>query len=300
MKIMRVSHLTLLLALDFLALTAAGQELAPPALEIALYPGVAPGSENWNYSERFVPGRNPMVQNVVSPVLQYYPADKAKAIGTAMIVAPGGGFRTLMMSYEGVDIAERLNEMGVEAFVLKYRLRYTTSNRTDEEKKDGANSKNPQEGQNLREMGGEDGQQAVRVLRERAAEFGFRPDRIGMMGFSAGGFVTMAAVMGQAATRPDFAAPIYPATGARFGQPTTPPTDAPPLFLAVAADDTTTGYQCCIDLFEAWQKAKLPVELHIFQTGAHGFGKKGGGADHFMDRLEEWLKVNELLKKPED
>ena len=299
MKILRVFQPALLVALSFLASTAAGQELSAPALEIDLYPGVAPGSENWTYKERFVPGRNPMVQNVVKPVLQYYPADKAEAVGTAMIVAPGGGFRTLMMSYEGVDIARRLNEMGVDAFVLKYRLRYTASNGRDEEKKDSADSKNPQEGQNLREMGGEDGQQAVRVLRERAAEFGFRPNRIGMMGFSAGGFVTMAAVMGPAAARPSFAAPIYPATGARFGQPTTPPADAPPLFLAVAADDTTTGYQCCIDLFEAWQEAKVPVELHIFQTGAHGFVKKGGSADHFMDRLEEWLRVNGLLAKSE-
>lgn len=300
MKTVRVLHAALFIALHFLALTTVGQELAPPALEIGLYSGVAPGSENWTYAERFVPGRNPMVQNVVRPVLQYYPADKLKAVGTAMIVAPGGGFRTLMMSYEGVDIAKRLNEMGVEAFVLKYRLIYTTSNRGDEQKNGGADSKNPQEGQNLREMGGADGQQAVRILRARATEFGFLPNRIGMIGFSAGGYVTVAAVMGPAEGRPNFAAPIYPATGARFGQPTTPPSGAPPLFLAVAADDTTTGYQCCIDLFQAWQEAKVPAELHIFQTGRHGFGRKGGGSDHFMDRLEEWLKVNGLLARSAD
>src|SRR5476649_1923961 len=108
---------------------ASGTPLAPPAKEIALYPGAAPGSENWTWAERPAGSpTNPTVQNVVHPVLMYYPADKAKSVGTAMIVAPGGGFRNLMMSYEGVDIAKRLNDMGVDAFVLKYRLRYNDPN----------------------------------------------------------------------------------------------------------------------------------------------------------------------------
>jgi len=83
-------------------------QLAPPAREIPLYSGVAPGSEKWNYPERTAgtPAR-PQAQNIVRPVLLYYPADKPSAVGTAMIVAPGGGFRTLMMSYEGVDVAKR-------------------------------------------------------------------------------------------------------------------------------------------------------------------------------------------------
>ena len=100
-------------------------QLAPPAREIPLYPGVAPGSENWNYPE-ITAGTpdQPQAQNIVRPVLLYYPAEKANAVGTAMIVAPGGGFRTLMMSYEGVDVAKRLNQMGVDAFVLKYRTTY--------------------------------------------------------------------------------------------------------------------------------------------------------------------------------
>ena len=100
-------------------------QLAPPAREIPLYPGVAPGSENWNYPERAAgTADKPQAQNIVRPVLLYYPADKATAVKTAMIVAPGGGFRTLMMSYEGVDVAKRLNQMGVDAFVLKYRTTY--------------------------------------------------------------------------------------------------------------------------------------------------------------------------------
>jgi acetyl esterase/lipase len=271
--------------------TAFAQELTPPQREIGLYPGVAPGSENWNWNERqsATPNGVPMVQNVVRPVLQYYPADKSKAVGTAMIVAPGGGFRNLMMSYEGVDIAKHLNAEGVAAFVLKYRLTYTDPNPSS-----GASTASPQAGQNIRQLSGADGQQAVLVLRQHAAEFGIRPDRIGMIGFSAGGAVVLAAVTGPPDGRPNFAAPIY-AAGAGSAAP---PEAAPPLFIAVAADDQAVGYQGSIDLFTAWRKANIPVELHVFQTGRHGFGKKGGGADHFMDRLDEWMKLNGWLSKP--
>jgi acetyl esterase/lipase len=263
--------------------------------EIALYPGIAPGSENWNYEEQSA-GRPdlPMVRNVVRPVLLYYPAPKSKAVGTAMVVAPGGGFQVLMMSYEGVDIAARLSEMGIDAFVLKYRLIHSGSNR--------AGDANPQAGQNVPALAIADGQQAIRVVRRHASEFGIRPDRIGMIGFSAGGAVTLGTVFGPKDARPDFAAPIYaPANSMLRYAPAdsiTPPEGAPPLFLAVAADDQAVGSQASIDLFQQWQRAKLPVELHIFQTGLHGFLKKGGGADHFMDRLEEWMRLNGWLIKP--
>src|SRR5271157_4882371 len=276
------------------AITASAQ-LAPPAREIPLYPGVAPGSENWNYSERTAgtPDR-PQAQNVVHPVLLYYPADKANAVGTAMIVAPGGGFRTLMMSYEGVDVAKRLNQMGVDAFVLKYRTTYVDPNAPPAAAAGrGPATAGPQAGQNVRELAGADGQQAVRLVRQRAAEFGVLPNRIGIIGYSAGGAVLLSAVYGPADGRPDFAAPIY-AAGANSNPP---PEGAPPLFIAVAADDQSVGYQGSIDLFGAWRKAGLPAELHVFQTGQHGFGKKGGGADHYLDRVEEWLRVNGWLTK---
>jgi acetyl esterase/lipase len=142
-------------------------------------------------------------------------------------------------------------------------------------------------------LAGADGQQAVRLLRQRAAEFHVAPNRIGIIGFSAGGAVVLSTVYGPADGRPDFAAPIY-AAGANSNPP---PEGAPPLFIAVAADDTTVGFQGSIDLFGAWRKAGLPAELHVFQTGAHGFGKKGGGADHYLDRVEEWLKLNGWLTK---
>jgi hypothetical protein len=108
----------------------------------------------------------------------YYPAEKANAVGTAMIVAPGGGFRTLMMSYEGVD---------VDAFVLKYRTTYVDPNAPPGAAGRGPAAAGPQAGQNVREMAGADGQQAVRLLRQRAAEYGVLPNRIGFIGYSAGG-----------------------------------------------------------------------------------------------------------------
>lgn len=276
------------------ALAAAGwAQLAPPAREIPLYPGVAPGSENWNYPERTAGTPNrPQAQNVVRPVLLYYPAEKSSAVGTAMIVAPGGGFRTLMMSYEGVDVAKRLNQMGVDAFVLKYRTIYVDPSAPVAGR--GPATTGPQAGQNIREMAEADGRQAVRLVRQHAAEFGVLSNRIGIIGYSAGGAVVLATVYGPADGRPDFAAPIY-AAGANSNPP---PEGAPPLFIAVAADDQTVGFQGSIDLFDAWRKAELPAELHVFQTGGHGFGKKGGGADHYLDRLEEWLRLNGWLTKP--
>jgi acetyl esterase/lipase len=250
------------------------------AKEIPLYSGAAPGSEKWDWEEKSVTNRAgmPMVTDVVKPVLLHYPAERSKAVGTAMIVAPGGGFRVLMMSYEGVDIARRLNAMGVDAFVLKYRLIH-----------DGPGAP---ERQDVIRLAGDDGRRAVRLVRERAADFGYKPDRVGLIGFSAGGMVTAEALFGPAETRPDFAAIIY---GAREIKEV--PSPAPPLFLAAAADDTMAVGRS-IDLFNAYRKAKGPAELHVFQMGAHGFVNKGGGADRFMDRLEEWLAVNKLLARP--
>jgi len=276
--------LLLLTFLSGMLVSLCGQSLPAPAFEIPLYEGVAPGSENWDWEENFISVSGvPMVQNVVKPVLQYYPPDPDNAVGTAMIVAPGGGFVNLMMSYEGVDIAKALNEMGVHVFVLKYRLWHQTD-------------RSRQSGQNIQKLAGADGQEAVRLVRSRSSEFGVKADRIGIMGFSAGGNVTLASVMGPADSRPDFAAPIYAATGPDWGQPVVVPDHAPPLFIATAADDQIIPWECSMELFTAWRHAGFAAELHIFQQGAHGFVKKGGGADNFMDRLEEWMNVNGWLQ----
>lgn len=288
---------------------ATGREDQAPvtsAPEIPLYPGAAPGSEAWDWSERTDTTRGrPIAHDVVRPVLLHYPADRNKAVGTAVIVAPGGGFRALMMSYEGVDVARRLNTMGVDAFVLKYRLMYTGPRTAEDAPRPTAKTaaaERPrkftfkgdykgQAGQDVAKLASEDGRRAVRLLRGRAAEFGVRPDRIGMIGFSAGGRVASEAVFGPAETRPDFAGLIYgPGDVQEVPKPT------PPLFIAAAADDARPAAGS-IELFSAWRQANGPAELHLFQTGGHGFVTKGGGADHYLDRFEEWLKVNKLLTK---
>jgi dienelactone hydrolase len=130
-------------------------------------------------------------------------------------------------------------------------------------------------------------------VRKRAGEFRVRPNRVGMIGFSAGGRITSEALFGPPATRPDFAALIYGVHEAKEA-----PDPAPPLFIAVAADDTWAA-QRSIEVFAAYRKSKGPAELHIFQMGEHGFINKGGGADHFMDRLQEWLAANTLLSEAE-
>jgi acetyl esterase/lipase len=270
---------------------------------IPLYPGAAPGSEKWDWSERAVTTRDglPMVQNVVRPELLYYPAELNKAVGAAMIVAPGGGFRTLMMSYEGADIARRLNAMGISAFVLKYRLLYSGLDAprpaTRETPPPGQPRKfivtgvyKAQSDQDMIALAADDGRQAMRVVRERATEFRVRADRVGMIGFSAGGIVTTELLFGPAATRPDFVAIIYGS-----GELRAIPNPAPPLFLAVAGDDAMV--ENTVGMFTAYRNGKGQAELHVFQMGAHGFLNKGGGADHFMDRLEEWLRANKVLAK---
>jgi acetyl esterase/lipase len=313
------ARLAIVLALTNLLLGAARNahaQLAPPEKEIALYPGTAPGSEDWTWTERAAGSpSNPTVQNVVHPELMYYPADKATAVGTCVIVAPGGGFQNLMMSYEGVDIAKRLNAMGVDAFVLKYRLKFTPANPrggraaatqptagagpaagarpTPGTQPAVAGATTAPAGPDIRALAGADGQQAIRILRQTAGDYGFKPNRIGIIGFSAGGSVVMHTLRGAPDGRPDFAGAIYAADA----NGDAPPAGAPPLFIAVAADDQSVGYQGSLDLFSAWRKAGIPVELHIFQTGAHGFRKKGGGADNFMDRFQEWLKLNGELTK---
>ena len=273
--------------------TSTAQTVSPPSLfgaaqEIPLYPGVAPGSEKWDYPEITIQGNSgPQVKNVVRPTLLYFPAPHP--VGTAVIVAPGGGNRTLMMSYEGVDIAKKLNEAGVDAFVLKYRLTHTGPGVDGKEPA----KTGPQAGQNVRELSGLDGRRAVELLRSRAAEFKLQPNRIGMIGFSAGGNPIRTAMEGKAETRPDFVALIYATGNSDTAVPV--PAGAPPLFLAVAADDG--AYESSTKTFLGWRKANIPVELHVFQMGAHGFVNKGGGADRFMDRVTEWMQVNGWLAK---
>jgi len=208
--------------------------------EIPLWPAGAAGSEKWNQveEETTLPDGLPIVRNVTQPSLTIYPAEKPN--GTAVIIAPGGAWHFLAIEHEGRQVAEWLAARGITAFILKYRLIRTGPNVRQETDEFMFNrfSKQAEMGE-LLNMTEADAQQAVRLVRQRAAEWRVDPNRIGFMGFSAGGGVTMQAVLSATPDgRPDFAAPIYPAV---FDE-VQAPTDAPPLFLLCTANDEMASH----------------------------------------------------------
>ncbi|MGE0131758.1 MAG: alpha/beta hydrolase [Blastocatellales bacterium] len=297
--------------LTILLLSFAGMSYAQQPV-IPLYPGVAPGSENSTQKEMTFTADDgqPRIRNVAQPTLTAFLPDKAKANGTAIIVAPGGGFRHLAIEKEGNDVARWLQARGVAAFVLKYRLMDTGATEEEYKKQQAAlanalrpDTKNPAAGlarnlewQKAIAIAVADGQQAVRVVRGRAAEWGIAPDRIGLMGFSAGGMLTVGAVMkNEAASRPNFAAPIY--GGGTNGVAVA--ADAPPIFIAVADDDRLAAVSSA-QLYLNWRKAGRKAELHVYAAGGHGFGmtKRGLPVDSWVDRFGDWLQAQGLLQKP--
>ena len=259
---------------------------------IRLYKGAAPGSENSNWKESiFINKKDTLSYNVTVPTLTVYPADKSIATGTAMVVCPGGAFHSLAMKGEGSDVANWLNKKGITVFVLKYRLVHCLTENPNKEwlKKLGA-GRFYKEAEPAIAMGIADGKVAIAYVRAHAAEWGIKANRIGIMGFSAGGTVaTGVAFTYDTQSRPDFVAPIYPYYGG-FGNPAVA-TDAPPMFIAVASDDGLGFNKQCINLYEKWFDAQKSVELHIYKTGAHGFAmsKQNIPTDTWIDRFYEWL-----------
>jgi len=270
---------------------------------IPLWPDGAPGSEGWTQQEgeALIPPSLKVVRNVTQPTLIAYLPDPAVATGTAVIVCPGGAFHFLSIDMEGTDVARWLNMRGVAAFVLKYRLVRTGDDfpaevwETLDDRDKMAERIEP-----LRPLMIADGQQAVRVVRAGrsasagAAGWGIAPDRIGMLGFSAGGAVTAnVALQHDASSRPDFAAVIY--GGGRVEVPV--PDDAPPLFVLCAGDDPMAA-PLSVRLYADWRAAGHPAELHIYSQGGHGFGmrKQGLPTDTWIERFADWLQVQGLLE----
>jgi len=232
-----------------------------------------------------------VVRNIVQPTLTAYLPDPAVANGTAVIICPGGGFLFLNVDTEGTDIARWLNTRGVAAFVLKYRLLHTEAR--DEDFFQQLRHFDMEQMKSHAPLGVMDGKQALRVIRERASQWGIRPERIGILGFSAGGVVTIgAATQYEAESRPNFAAPIY----GPVWQELAVPADAPPLFIALANDDPGLP-DGSTSLYRAWKAAGHPVELHIYSKGGHGFAMAPQGlpCDHWMERFGEWLQSQGFL-----
>lgn len=252
--------------------------------EIVLRPDLPAGEELYTPESSNPHVKSPeekWVRKVKRPVMEVYPA--AKPNGTAVVVAPGGGFTILAIEHEGRDVARWMNERGVTAFVLRYRVGLEES------------ATQPMNRLLSQKAAIEDGLLAVKTVRERAAEWKIDPKRVGVMGFSAGGFLTIGvATQYTPESRPDFAIPIY-AVAPEYQVPA----DAPPLFVAVAYDDNERMTSTATALMDRWKKGKVPVELHVFPDGGHGFGmnKKGKSCDAWTELLARWMHRLGLLEK---
>jgi len=266
---------------------------------IVLGTGPLPGAtapEAWHrqYGSAFA-------RNVTVATLTPYLPDPARATGTAVIVAPGGGFRTLSMENEGSEVASALAAKGVAAFLLKYRLQQTPRDMSAFEQSMAAmfsGAARPRTPMKVDEviptLGPQlaDSRAAFALIRKRAAEWRVNPDRIGMVGFSAGAMLTMATVLGAQEAKPAFIGDIYGPL-----DPVTVPADAPPLFVALAADDPLFGGRG-MGLIESWIAAKRPVEFHLYEQGGHGFGMypKETTSTGWFDAFVRWMDMHGMLK----
>jgi acetyl esterase/lipase len=280
----------------FLAPLAAAQEVIP------LYPGTPPGSTQENYPEKeyFSKSWNTeVVANVTKPTLTIFQPSPELKNGTAIVVCPGGGFMALSITSEGSDVARYLAAKGVTAFVLKYRIAHTGEDATEEFTALFADRQKFHEiVDKVIPLSIADGLAAVTYVRQHASDWGVSPDRVGIIGFSAGGTVAAGVAFRYAPDgRPAFAALIY-AAGSMF-KDSPVPADAPPLFVAAATDDNLGLAPDSVALYEKWTSAHKPAELHMYAKGGHGFGmhKQNLPTDHWIDRFSDWLELQGFLKK---
>ena len=271
---------------------------------IQLYNGIPKGSENWTWNEQ-VSTRNmfntEVIYNVTQPTITAYLPPKEAANGTAVIVAPGGAFHTLSINSEGVDVARWLNSKGVAAFVLKYRVArsFTDDPVAELMAKMGDFKKLDEENAPIIPLATADGLAAVKYVRDHAVEMNINPEKIGFMGFSAGGTLTMSVVYTATdENRPNFVAPVYAYEPAILGS--TVPSVKTPIFVAVAGDDQLNMMPFSINIYRKWYDAKQPAELHIYEKGGHGFGmhKQGLPTDTWYERLGDWMKMQGLMTPP--
>jgi len=273
---------------------------AEPAATIKLWPNKPPGDtkdvgpEKWSNNNR-------TLTNVSTPDLAIYRPDASKDTHVAIVVCPGGGFTNLAMQHEGIQVAQWLNSIGVTAAVLKYRVP-------------------AREGMPRHLAGFQDGQRAMSIVRSKASEFYIDPNRIGIMGFSAGGQVAADVETNfdkraydtvddadKVSTRPDFAILVYPGgivprNSTTVGElsPDVRVTDkAPPTMLVVADNDP--GVKNSVYMYLALKNAKVPAEMHIYAEGGHGFGMNPGKGPHttWTQRVEDWLNAQHILTPAE-
>lgn len=315
-----MKKMALLLALSLSAAGALRAQTPTPSAEVPhpvlpLYSGSIPDSKPSQVQEASVTEAGGVrISNVVQPTLTVFLPARDKANGTSVIICPGGGYAQLAIGSEGYDVAKRLNEMGVAAFVLKYRLPNGQS----------------QPDKSIAPL--LDAQQALRLVREQAAKYNLNPERIGMMGFSAGGHLAATAGThfarpvgdrpGPASVRPAFLVLLYPVisfsdslkhAGSRDNLLGTAPApdqvrlysnelqvtaQTPPTFLVHAEDDKTVPVQNSLVFYQALRRHSVPAEMHLYPLGGHGFGLRNKTTkDQWTDRLQNWLDANGWLTK---
>jgi acetyl esterase/lipase len=257
------------------------------AQTVNIWPGIAPGSETWTQKERTVEDTplGAVVFNVVTPTLTAYLPERSKATGTGVVIAPGGAFVALAIDLEGRSVATWLQDRGVAAFVLKYRIL----------EKRGEGIPQGMDMDAAGKYGIADGIQALRVVRQHSTEWGVSPDRVGLVGFSAGAMVASGALLqAEPAARPSFAGLVY---GAPFGAMPPIPRQLPPIFMAWARDDNLTLVPVT-RLHDALLAAGHKPEVHVYSAGGHGFGmrKQGTSSDHWIEAFFYWLEGQGLTK----
>ncbi|HXS57571.1 MAG TPA: alpha/beta hydrolase [Hanamia sp.] len=277
---------------------------------INLYPGNIPNSKKTALND--IP-ENPsegLIRRVITPTLQMYLPEKDKANGAAVVICPGGGYSVIVYDGEGVMIAREFSKKGLMAFILKYRLP-NDSFQVDK-------SITPLQ----------DAQQAIKMVRDSASVWGIDANKIGIMGFSAGGHVASteathfnkSLIENKSNTnlRPDFQILVYPVIsmqdslahrGSRTQLLGTNPSketinlysnelqvdkNSPPAYITHATDDKVVDVDNSIIYFEKLRHNKVPVEMHIYQKGDHGFVFRHPG---WMEPLYEWMKSNNWMDK---
>lgn len=266
--------------------------LAPAAEKpaaIPLWANGAPGSEARKDELEKIEGGN--IVNVHNPSITPYLPAAEDATGTAVIICPGGGHQKLCVGHEGDALGEWFRDHGIAAFVLKYRL-----------------SREPGSTYTLEGDAMADARRAIRTVRSRAAEWSIKPDRIGMLGFSAGGELAAYSAMksdpGNAASpdpveragsRPDFQALIYPGKSSTF----TVEKGMPPVFIACGYGDRPDIAEGMASVYLKYKAAGVKAELHIYSEAGHGFGYRPGtktAAGKWPERFTEWLQDSGMLR----
>ena len=269
---------------------------------IQLYNGAAPGSESWTWNEAENDNnawKTKAVYNVSHPTLTVFTPEEGTANGTSVIICPGGGFHALSINSEGFDVAKWLVKKGVTCFVLKYRIAHSkTTDPVAEMSAISGTKQFDEENAAVIPLGIADGRAAIAYVRKHADEMKLDPNRIGIMGFSAGGTVTASSAFNYTSeNKPNFIAPVYAFFPREMWGAVA--VDAPPAFIVAASDDALGLAPHSVDLYNQWLTTKHEAELHMYSKGGHGFGMRVQNlpSDKWIERFGDWLNTKGLLAK---